>query len=60
MAEGRQPSPLGPKSLPGVPTTLHSLMELSKKEKFTLAPAATVLKSTQKVNEALVFRRHLT
>ena len=46
----KYPSPLGPKPEPGVPTTLQSLMDLSKKEKNTLAPAATVLECTQKVN----------
>jgi hypothetical protein len=35
------------------------LRYLSKKEKITLAPAATVLKRTQKVNEALEFQRQL-
>src|SRR6185369_7090876 len=48
----KSPSPLGPK--PGMPTTLHSILRLSKREDFMFAPAETVLESTQKVNEALL------
>jgi len=44
----------GPKPEPGVPTALHSILRLSKREDFMFAPAETVLESTQKVNEALL------
>jgi len=57
-ADNREyPSLLGLKPLPGVPTTLHPLMDLSKKEKITSAPAATVLTNIQKVNQPFPTRR---
>jgi hypothetical protein len=46
MAEGRQPEvpfTARAETADRVPTTLHPLRELSKKEKITLAPAATEL-----------------
>jgi len=51
----KHPSPLGPKPEPGAPTALHSRLLLSKREDFMFAPAETVLKSTQKVNELRKF-----
>jgi hypothetical protein len=50
----KNPSPLGPKPEPEVPTALYSRLRLSKREDFMFASAETVLKCTQKVNEAFV------